>query len=164
MRPLRRDDSGMELPINIVVMVVVGLAALSALLLMLPKPTLPMTIAVTEVDAEVDGTPRTYESGSALILKPAPGTQETWVKAKIRLADSEGRPVRDASCLLRGPGGLVVTSRPLETPGEYEFDGSSGPATKMRLAGVTEAKLSITCDAPGYFEAQDLQAITAVVA
>lgn len=152
---LRSDDSGMELPINIVVMVVVGLAALSALLLMLPKPTLQTSITVTGVDAELDGSPGTYQREAALILKPPSGARESWVKVKVILADKEGKPVRGATCLLRGLGAVLVTSASTAA-GEYEFDGSAGGAAKMSLAGITEGSLSVTCDTvpAGYFKPQ----------
>lgn len=150
---LASDESGMELPINVVVMVVVGLAALSALLLMLPKPTLQTSLTVTGVDAQFDGSPDVYQKEAALVLKVPPDARESWVKVKVLLADKEGKPVRGATCLLRGLGVVLVTSA--STPaGEYEFDGKREGAPKMSVAGVTEGSISISCDTvpTGYFK------------
>ncbi len=160
---LLSDARGMELPINIVVMVVVGLAALSALLLMLPKPTLQTAITVTGVDAELDGSPGTYQKEVALVLKPA-GASQSWVKVKILLADKDGKPVRGATCLLRGLGTVLVTGAGAAA-GEYEFDGTASGAAKMSLAGVTEGSLTVTCDTvpAGYFKPQ-AQAIPVIIA
>ncbi|MEM3085794.1 MAG: hypothetical protein QXO51_01710 [Halobacteria archaeon] len=161
---LRADESGMELPINIVVMVVVGLAALSALLLMLPKPALQTFVTVTGVDAEFDGTPGTYERQAALILKLPSSARESWVKVKIQLADKEGKPVRDATCLLRGFG-TVLVSKAGAAAGEYEFDGMSPGASKMSIAGATEGSLSVVCDqVPSGYLKPETRTVTVVVA
>ncbi len=159
---LRSDDSAMELPINIVVMVVVGLAALSALLLMLPKPSLQTFITVTGTDAEFTA-PSGYKPQAALILKPTPGAAEAWVKVRILLADKEARPVRGATCLLQGLGTVLVASSP-SAAGEYEFDGTAAGAAKMRIAGVTQGSLALTCDTvPAGYIKPDPKSVTVVV-
>ena len=46
---IRRDEKAMELPINIVVMLVVGMVALATLISIIPTPTKEMSVFVERV-------------------------------------------------------------------------------------------------------------------
>ena len=93
-RCIRRNDSGMELPINIVVMLVVGMVALAALLAIIPESKQNL---VVEVDM-VDGNPGVTGD----IVNGVP----TDVTVDLTLYDRDNNLVDGASVIISGGGGL----------------------------------------------------------
>ncbi len=93
-RCIRRNDSGMELPINIVVMLVVGMVALAALLAIIPESKKNL---VVEIDL-VDGNPGVTGD----IANGVP----TDVTVDLTLYDSDNNPVNGASIIMSGGGSL----------------------------------------------------------
>jgi len=89
-----RDDTGMELPINIVVMLVVGMVALAALLAIIPESKENL---VVEVDS-VNGNPGVTED----ITNGASGTN---VNVDVTIYDRDNNPVEGASVIISGGGG-----------------------------------------------------------
>lgn len=92
-RSFRRDDKGMELPINIVVMLVVGMVALAALLAIIPESKKNLVVEIVSVDG-IDGVTADIENG----LK-------TDVAVVLNVYDSDNNPVQGASVILSGGGG-----------------------------------------------------------
>jgi hypothetical protein len=88
-----QDNTGMELPINIVVMLVVGMVALAALLAIIPESKKNL---VVEVDS-VDGNPGVTGN----IANGVP----TDVDIGITLYDRDNNPVEGASVIISGGGG-----------------------------------------------------------
>ncbi|MCL7415625.1 MAG: Ig-like domain-containing protein [ANME-2 cluster archaeon] len=93
-RSFYHDDKGMELPINIVVMLVVGMVALAALLAIIPESKKNL---VVEVDS-VDGNPGVTGD----IANGVP----TDVTVILTLYDRDNNPVEGASVIITGGGGL----------------------------------------------------------
>ncbi|HIH93533.1 TPA: carboxypeptidase regulatory-like domain-containing protein [Methanosarcina acetivorans] len=93
----------MELPINIVVMLVVGMVALAALITIIPTPTKEMSVFV-EGTALGGGS---IQQGNSIIVSAAVAENPFAVSALIKVTDNDGNPVRDANVVLSGLGGAA---------------------------------------------------------
>ncbi len=102
-RFLRNDERAMELPINIVVMLVVGMVALATLISIIPTPTKEMSVFVVETTLE-GGSP---QAGNSIIVTAENATYPFSVTVKIKVTDQDGNPVRDANVVLTGLGGAA---------------------------------------------------------
>ncbi|AAM04345.1 hypothetical protein [Methanosarcina acetivorans] len=103
MQLLRNDEKAMELPINIVVMLVVGMVALAALITIIPTPTKEMSVFV-EGTALGGGS---IQQGNSIIVSAAVAENPFAVSALIKVTDNDGNPVRDANVVLSGLGGAA---------------------------------------------------------
>ncbi|WP_440945640.1 carboxypeptidase regulatory-like domain-containing protein [Methanosarcina sp. T3] len=99
----RNDEKAMELPINIVVMLVVGMVALAALITIIPTPTKEMSVFV-EGTALGGGS---IQPGNSIIVSAAVAENPFAVSAVIKVTDNDGNPVRDANVVLSGLGGVA---------------------------------------------------------
>lgn len=88
-----RDDTGMELPINIVVMLVVGMVALAALLAIIPESKKNLVVEVDSVD------------GNSGVTGNIPNGVPTDVEIGLTLYDRDNNPVQGASVIISGGGG-----------------------------------------------------------
>ena len=98
---IRSDEKAMELPINIVVMLVVGIAALSTLIAIIPTPTKEMSVFV-EKAAFKGGT---LQEGNSIVVNANTATNPFGVIVMVKVTDKDGNPVRNANVVLRGLGG-----------------------------------------------------------
>jgi len=96
----------MELPINIVVMLVVGMVALAALITIIPTPTKEMSVFV-ERTALGGGS---MQQGNSIIVSAAVAENPFAVSAEIKVTDNDGNPVRDANVVLSGLGGAASST------------------------------------------------------
>ena len=101
-----RNDSAIELPINIVVMLVVGMVALAALIAIIPPPTKNMSVNIDESGIEGD----TLKPGNTIIVNAATAENALTIIIKITATDPDGNPVRDANAVLRGLGGVATNT------------------------------------------------------
>ena len=85
------DERGLELPINIVVMLVVGMVALAALIAIIPAPTKTMSVSMNP----------------NMIAASASDFTDDVEDIKVTVTDPDGNPVQDATCVLRGGGGVA---------------------------------------------------------
>lgn len=93
MKKFSTDDKGIELPINIVVMLVVGMVALAALLAIIPQPKKNMVVEINSVNDET-GVVADLENG-------VPGN----VSVKLTVYDSNtNNPVKGADVIISGGG------------------------------------------------------------
>jgi hypothetical protein len=99
----RNDEKAMELPINIVVMLVVGMVALATLISIIPTPTKEMSVFVEGTSLE--GEP--LQAGNSIIVDATTAQNSFAVSATIKVTDKDGNPVRDANVVLRGLGGAA---------------------------------------------------------
>ncbi|MCQ1535416.1 carboxypeptidase regulatory-like domain-containing protein [Methanosarcina sp. KYL-1] len=99
----RNDEKAMELPINIVVMLVVGMVALATLIAIIPTPTKEMSVFVD--GAALEG--GSLQGGNSIIVSADTAKDSFAVTVKVRVTDQDGNPVRDSNVILRGLGGAA---------------------------------------------------------
>jgi hypothetical protein len=102
-RFIRYDEKAMELPINIVVMLVVGMVALATLISIMPTPTKDMSVFV-ERTALGGGS---YVKGNSIIVDTSTAENPFAITVVVKATDSDGNPVRNANVVLRGLGGAA---------------------------------------------------------
>jgi hypothetical protein len=105
-RLIRRDEKAMELPINIVVMLVVGMVALATLISIMPTPTKDMSVFV-ESTAFEGGSLR---EGNSIIVDASTAENPFAITVVVKATDSDGNPVRNANVILRGLGGAASST------------------------------------------------------
>jgi hypothetical protein len=99
----RNDEKAMELPINIVVMLVVGMVALATLISIIPTPTKEMSVFVEETGLNGGN----IQAGNSIIVNAIVAENPFAVSAVIKVTDNDGNPVRDANVVLKGLGGVA---------------------------------------------------------
>lgn len=97
------DEKAMELPINIVVMLVVGMVALATLISIMPTPTKDMSVFV-ESTALGGGS---LVTGNSIIVDASTAENPFAITVVVKTTDSDGNPVRNANVILRGLGGAA---------------------------------------------------------
>ncbi|WP_410508926.1 Ig-like domain-containing protein [Methanosarcina hadiensis] len=102
----RNNEKAMELPINIVVMLVVAMVALATLISIIPTPTKEMSVFV-ERTALGTGS---LQPGNSIIVNAATAQNPFSVSAEIRVTDKDGNPVRNANVILKGLGGVASST------------------------------------------------------
>ena len=102
-KQIRYDEKAMELPINIVVMLVVGIVALATLISIVPTPTKEMSVFV-EMAALRGGT---LQEGNSIVVNANTAENPFGVTVMVKATDKDGNPVRNANVVLRGLGGAA---------------------------------------------------------
>jgi hypothetical protein len=97
------DEEAMELPINIVVMLAVGIAALATLISIVPTPTKEMSVFIES--AALKGDP--LQAGNSIIVNANTATHPFGVTLMVKVTDKDGNPVRNANAILSGLGGAA---------------------------------------------------------
>jgi len=100
---IKHDEKAMELPINIVVMLVVGMVALATLISIMPTPTKDMSVFV-ESTALGGGS---LVTGNSIIVDASTAENPFAITVVVKTTDSDGNPVRNANVILRGLGGAA---------------------------------------------------------
>ncbi len=93
-RSLIQNEHGMELPINIVVMLVVGMVALAALLAIIPESKKNLVVDVISVNGE-DGVTNNIDNGAS-----------TNVSVDVKVYDNDNKLVEGANVIISGGGGF----------------------------------------------------------
>jgi hypothetical protein len=99
----RHDEKAMELPINIVVMLVVGMVALATLISIMPTPTKEMSVFVERTALERGS----LEKGNSIIVDSKTAENPFAITVVVKANDQDGNPVRNANVVLRGLGGAA---------------------------------------------------------
>jgi hypothetical protein len=102
-RFIRHDEKAMELPINIVVMLVVGMVALATLISIMPTPTKDMSVFVESTALNGGNSVK----GNSIIVSASTAENPFVVTVVVKATDSDGNPVRNANVILRGLGGAA---------------------------------------------------------
>lgn len=102
-RLFRHDEKAMELPINIVVMLVVGMVALATLISIMPTPTKDMSVFVES--AGLRGS--VLEKGNSIIVDARTAENPFAITVVVKATDKDGNPVRNANVILKGLGGAA---------------------------------------------------------
>lgn len=93
-RSFRQNEKGMELPINIVVMLVVGMVALAALLSIIPESKKNLIVEITTVNGDAGVTADIIHGGGITIT------------TDLKVYDNDNNPVHGANVIISGGGGL----------------------------------------------------------
>lgn len=102
----RRNEKAMELPINIVVMLVVAMVALATLISIIPTPTKEMSVFVERTALGTGG----LQQGNSIIVSAATAENPFAISTEVRVTDKDGNPVRDANVILKGLGGVASST------------------------------------------------------
>lgn len=144
----RSDERAIEgLPIRLVIAVVVGVAALSAMMAIMGDIG---DVGKSEVDANVVGGDRVIESSTDL---------------KLRVTDSSGEPVEDATVILKSGTALLSTdpgSKTTDSNGEVTFSGI-GPSGVNWRSNQEQGNLKIDIIPPGDGDYKDEEGNTEIV-
>lgn len=100
---LTTNEKAMELPINIVVMLVVGMVALATLISIIPTPTKEMSVFVEK--AGLRGT--TLQDGNSIMVSARTAESPFAITVQVKVTDKDGNPVRKANVILNGLGGAA---------------------------------------------------------
>jgi len=102
-RLFRSDETAMELPINIVVMLVVGMVALATLITIIPTPTKEMSVFVERAGLRGG----TLQTGNSIIVDAKTAEDPFAITLMVKVTDKDGNPVRGANAMLSGLGGTA---------------------------------------------------------
>ena len=151
---LFKNDSAIELPINIVVMLVVGMVALAALIAIIPPPTKNMSVNIDE--SGIDGD--TLKPGNTVIVDAATAVDPLVLEVKITATDPDGNPVRDANVVLRGLGGVATSTTDIDGAAVLVTDDA-----QVKLgANQNEGTMDLTITANGFYDYEKTDAVMIV--
>jgi len=152
----RKDERAIELPINIVVMLVVGMVALAALLSIIPKSKENMSVDIIDVKVSDDNP---YKGSSAKVV----GAKDHTVTVNIKVYDKNNNPVEKASATLSGGGGFGTDQTNKSGLAKIYLGGTSGSMVTIRPNQQT-VELKIVVKANGFYDYQDEQAVLLIQA
>ena len=150
----KKDDQAIELPINIVVMLVVGMVALAALLAIIPKSKESVSVDILNVTI---GNNDTTDGNSAKII----GEGEHQVKVRIKVYDKDNNPVQKASATMSGGGGFGTDQTDTNGEANIILGGSGGGGgTKVTLRPNQQTlELKLVVKANGFYDYEDEKAV-----
>jgi hypothetical protein len=150
----KKDERAIELPINIVVMLVVGMVALAALLAIIPKSKENLSVDILNVTI---GTNDTTNGNSAKII----GEGEHQVKVRIKVYDKDNNPVQKASSTLNGGGGFGTDQTDSNGEAYIILGGTGGGGgTKVTLRPNQQTiELKLVVKANGFYDYEDEKAV-----
>lgn len=156
-RKLFSNDSAIELPINIVVMLVVGMVALAALIAIIPPPTKNMSVNVDQAGLASG----TLSPGNTILVDSTVVTSGPFhVVVEISAKDPDGYPVRDANVVLRGLGGAATGIT--DELGFCTLDTSVNGAPISLGANQNEGAMDLKITASGFYDYEKTNAVMIV--
>ncbi|MDG6244543.1 MAG: carboxypeptidase-like regulatory domain-containing protein [Methanolobus sp.] len=151
---LFNDDRAIELPINIVVMLVVGMVALAALVAIIPPPTKNMSVSI--VESGENGT--ALKSGNTVMIDSL-NANSFDIDVSMSVVDPDGYPVRDANVVLRGLGG--VATGVTDDNGMCDLFTADGASLSLG-SNQNEGTLDLTISANGFYDFEKTNAVMIV--
>jgi len=152
MKKFKDDEKAIELPINIVVMLVVGMVALAALLSIIPKSKENLSVDIISIKIDEGA----VKNGSVTTVEGA-GDYKVRVVAKVY--DKNNNPVEKASVTITGGGGFGVDQT--NTDGEALIDLGDTINSKVTLRpNQKSVPLKLVAKANGYYDYEDEYAVT----
>lgn len=149
-----KNESAIELPINIVVMLVVGMVALAALIAIIPPPTKNMSVNIDE--SKIIG--NAFEQGSTVIVNATTAVNPLTLVVKITATDPDGYPVRDANVVLRGLGGVATNTTDINGVATLITDNA-----QIKLGtNQNEGTMDLTITANGFYDYDETDAVMVV--
>ncbi|NYT19120.1 MAG: carboxypeptidase regulatory-like domain-containing protein [Methanosarcinales archaeon] len=153
-RRIFNDERAIELPINIVVMLVVGMVALAALIAIIPPPTKNMAVNIDE--AGLLGI--VPSAGNTIVVDAVTAQNPLTVVVKITATDPDGNPVRDANAVLRGLGGVATNTTDIN--GETTLITT---AAQVEMgANQNEGTMDLTIAADGFYDYEKKDAVMVI--
>ncbi len=146
----RKDEHGIELPINIVVMLVVGMVALAALLSIIPKSKENLSVDILEVTVGNKST----DGSSAKVI----GAGDHQVKVNLKVFDKNNNPVEKASVTLSGGGGFGAEQTDDAGEATLSLGGTKGTKVTVRPNQET-VELKLVVKANGFYDYEDGKAV-----
>jgi hypothetical protein len=140
-RSLIQNENGMELPINIVVMLVVGMVALAALLAIIPESKKNLIVEVVAVNS-TNGITGDITNGAS-----------SNVTVDVKVYDSDNNLIEGASVIISGGGGFG--SNKTDVTGQVTVDVSN---VFIRL-NQDSIDLKLVAKANGFYDYTDESAI-----
>jgi len=140
-RSLIQNEHGMELPINIVVMLVVGMVALAALLAIIPESKKNLIVEVVKVN------------GDDRVTYDITNGKDNDVTVDVKVYDSDNNLVDGANVIITGGGGLG--SGKTDEKGEANFKVEN---VFIRL-NQDSIDLKLVAKANGFYDYTDESAI-----
>ncbi len=153
---LFNDDRAIELPINIVVMLVVGMVALAALVAIIPPPTKNMSVNIIESGEQSAGS----TPGNTIIVDSTVANSPFDVDVDISVSDPDGYPVRDANVILRGLGGVATGIT--DNDGNCSLSTTSSSSPVSLGSNQNEGTLDLTISANGFYDFEKTDAVMVV--
>ncbi len=154
LRKLKNDDHAIELPINIVVMLVVGMVALAALLAIIPKSKENLSVDIINVTI---GNNDVTEGNTAKITSEG----EHQVKVRIKVYDKDNNPVQQASATMSGGGGFGTDQTDTNGEANIVLGGTGGGGgTKITIRPNQQTlELKLFVKANGFYDYEDGKAV-----
>jgi hypothetical protein len=147
----RNDERAIELPINIVVMLVVGMVALAALLAIIPKSKESLSVDIINVTI---GNNQVTKGSTAKII----GEGEHQVKVRMKVYDKNNNPVQKASATLSGGGGFGTDQSNAMGEAYVILGGAGGTKVTIRPNQQT-IELKLVVKANGFYDYEDEKAV-----
>lgn len=148
----RRNEKAMELPINIVVMLVVAMVALATLISIIPTPTKEMSVFV-ERTAPGGGS---LQPGNSIIISSTTAQNPFAVSAEVKVTDKDGNPVRDANVILKGLGGVASSTTDINGVAVLTTTGTA----PVRLdPNQNEGTMDLKIQADGFYDYEKKDAV-----
>lgn len=147
----RKDEKAIELPINIVVMLVVGMVALAALLAIIPKSKENLSVEI--IDVQVSDDPVTKGNTAKVV-----GATDHAVTVNIKVYDKNNDPVEKASATLTGGGGFGSDQTDKTGLAHLYLGGSSGAMVTIR-PNQQSVELKLVVKANGFYDYEDERAV-----
>ncbi|HEY6586482.1 MAG TPA: carboxypeptidase regulatory-like domain-containing protein [Candidatus Methanoperedens sp.] len=151
LKNFKKDERAIELPINIVVMLVVGMVALAALLSIIPKSKENLSVDI--INIKIDN--GSVQEGSIATLS-GDGTYE--VKVNVKVYDKNNNPVEKASVTLTGGGGFAVDQTNSRGEGILTMGTTNNSKVIMR-PNQKSVELKLVAKANGFYDYEDEKAI-----
>ena len=151
----RHNEKAMELPINIVVMLVVAMVALATLISIIPTPTKEMSVFVERTGPA----PGSLQPGNSIIVSSTTAQNPFTVSSEVRVTDKDGNPVRNANVILKGLGG--VASNTTDINGVTVL--TTPPGALVRLdPNQNEGTMDLKIIADGFYDYEKKDAVMIV--
>ena len=145
------NEKAMELPINIVVMLVVGMVALATLISIIPTPTKEMSVFVEK--AGLRGA--TLQDGNSIMVSARTAESPFAITVQVKVTDKDGNPVRKANVILNGLGGAASNTT--------DINGVSVLTTNTALVKLdpnqNEGTISLKILADGFYDYERKDAV-----
>lgn len=147
----KKDEQAIELPINIVVMLVVGMVALAALLSIIPKSKEYLTVDVIDIKINEGA----VQEGS---IATVGGDGDYKVKVNLKVFDKNNNPVEKASVTLSGGGGFGTDQT--NSNGEaIIYIGETNSTKVIFRPNQKDVELKLAVKANGFYDYEDGTAI-----
>lgn len=155
---LFNDDRAIELPINIVVMLVVGMVALAALVAIIPPPTKNMSVNIDGAGEQSAG----INPGNTVIIGSTIASSPFAIDVMISVADPDGYPVRDANVVLRGLGGVATNITDDNGRCLLSTDTTSGGSPVSLGPNQNEGTMDLSISTDGFYDFEKTDAVMIV--